>query len=154
MRRSVPEAVGLSVLDLVCGLFGLIVLLFAISERNDGSPGVASKPLKFVRVEAENHAQIVLGLELKINGNDYHSWPDCSDVGPIRWGSCEPGLLEALIEGEGDANDFRVLAIRREDGRPLPVEPIKVLLSTEKYHAICTLKHDNFYRIKTQQCQT
>ncbi|MCY4440734.1 MAG: hypothetical protein OXE53_11075 [Deltaproteobacteria bacterium] len=151
-RRSVPEAIGLSTLDLICGLFGLLVVLFAITERVDGLPGVPSHSLKFVKVETEGNDLVDLGLELTVNGNSYHNWPDCTDVGPVRWGSCKPGLVEAVIEGDKPATALRVLAISRWDGRPLVSGSVKVLVSTPDADTPCELTHDNFYRVEVDSC--
>ena len=153
VRRPVPNAVGLSVLDLICGFFGLLVVLFAITHRVDGLPGVPSQPLKIVRVETESNDQVYLGLAIAVKGADYHNWPNCDDVGPIRWGGCEPGLIEAVIEGLEPAMELRVLAIKRADGQPLISRSVRVRVSTNATSTTCDLTQGNFYRARVAACQ-
>lgn len=99
-RKKVPEAMGLSALDLFSGLFGLIVLLYSLAPLEDGYPEPYEQTIYFISVEVANRVGHKIGLSFKSNGVRYESWPKCSDDGPVRWITCKPGLLEVAIEGE------------------------------------------------------
>lgn len=146
-RRSIPEAVGLSVLDLVCGLFGLLVVLYATTERVNGARGVLSEDLKFVSIELEDTTDARMGLEIQVGGEVFRSWPDCINAGPITWGKCDNGVIEAMIESGDAIEALNILALShpQKDGAPT-FDMIKVWVSTPELAQMCDLEFADQYR--------
>lgn len=146
-RRQIPEPVGLSVLDLVCGLFGLIVVLYAITERDDGDIGVSALPLKFIRIQLEGTITAPVGLEIGVASDVFRSWPDCADVGVVTWGSCEAGVVEALIESADPIDSIRFLLLAPPtSGGAMVYSDVDVWISTPEDRRFCTLSFANAYR--------
>ena len=146
-RQSVPEAIGLSVLDLVCGLFGLLVVLYAITERVDGSPGVEALPLKLVRIHLEGIHAAPVGIEIGIGGRVERSWPACTDAGAVTWIDCEPGAVNALIVSKDPIESVRFLLLGPPTAKgELDFADVKVWVTTPDIRRICTLNFTAAYR--------
>lgn len=145
-RRSLDEPVGLSVLDLVCGLFGLLVVLYAITDRVNGQAGVTSADLNFVRVEIEDQENINVGIELTVGGQPFKSWPDCEDVGPVRWGSCQPGIVEALIESDLKLEVVGITLLSHGSDHMVGNKDKKAVLLTKDMTVLCVLRFRQGFR--------
>ena len=146
-RRSAPEAIGLSVLDLVCGLFGLLVVLYATTARVDGSPGVAALPLKFVRIQLEGTHTAPVGLEITVGGQSFQSWPACADAGPVTWASCEAGVVEALVESTDPIDSVRFLLLEPPTASgALYLGNVNVWATTPEAGRLCNLQFASAYR--------
>lgn len=157
-RRAVPEAVGLSVLDLVCGLFGLLVVLFATTERVNGRPGVSALPLKFVRVQLDTNYSAQVGLEIKLAGEEpYRSWPNCADAGPVTWASCRSGIVEALIESSAPIESIRFLLLEPpSSGSEMRFVDVDLWVTTPDDGRMCRLGIATTYRgdlAEASQCR-
>lgn len=143
----IPEAVGLSVLDLVCGLFGLIVVLYAITERVDKMPGVQTAPINLVKLEIEHTHTASLGLEIGVEGNIHRSWPDCIDDIAATWVSCISGQVYVLIESESPIESIRFMLMELPKRNGVAVfDDVDVSLTTLQGRMICTLSLFTGYR--------
>lgn len=146
-RRAVPEAIGLSVLDLVCGLFGLLVVLYATTERFDGAPGVLSEDLKFVRIQLDGTVDSRMGLEIHVGGETIRSWPDCINAGPITWGKCEDGVIEAMVESDAPIEALGFLALSHPLKNGLPTfDSLQVWVSAPNASQMCQIGFLEQYR--------
>lgn len=153
LRREVPEAIGLSVMDLVCGLFGLLVVLFATSDRRNGQIGIVDAPLRFLRAQAQGGEPVVIGLQFKLDKEVFQSWPDCADRQSVRWATCEPGRTEGITNSEKQPSDIAIAVLRRSDGRPLNPTDYKIRVSTPDRDYDCEIKPDGFYRTTIKECR-
>ncbi len=134
-------------LDLVSGLFGLLVVLYAMTSANDGDIGATSLPLKFVRVQLEGSHTAPIGLEIMVGGETHRSWPDCNDAGAVTWGSCESGLTEALVESNDPIDSIRFMLLKPpEAGGKVDFSDVKVWVTTPEKGRLCTLVFATAYR--------
>lgn len=155
-RRAVPEAIGLSVLDLVCGLFGLLVVLYATTDRVDGSSGVLQLPLHFVRIQLADAFDTEMGMEIVVGGEIIRSWPGCIDAGPVTFAKCEDGIVEALIESEAGIDALRFLALTPPtQGGALSFGPMQVWVTMPEESRMCEIDFTTSFRgdfASTLQC--
>lgn len=145
-RRALDEPVGLSMLDLICGLFGLIVVLYAITERYDLRPGVVRANLGIFKAELEAGKNINLNLEVRIGPDVYQSWPLCTDYDVVRWTTCKPGLLEGVSEHEEEITGIGVALNTTSSGIFIGAEDIIVHLMTKSHSYSCTLSLASGFR--------
>lgn len=145
-RRALDEPVGLSMLDLICGLFGLIVVLYAITERYDLRPGVVRANLGIFKAELEAGKNINLNLEVRIGPDVYQSWPLCTDYDVVRWTTCKPGLLEGVSEHEEEITGLGVALNTTSSGTLIGLGDIKVHLMTKTHSYSCTLSLASGFR--------
>lgn len=145
-RRGLTEPIGLSTLDLFCGLFGLLVTLYAITERVDYDPGVAAAELSFVRAEVEGDAPIVIGVQVVVGAETAQSWPDCAARDVVFWGRCRPGLTEGKIDGDAPMTSIGVALLGHDDGVLIGSDPVKVFVTTKDDFFTCTLTLDKGFR--------
>lgn len=146
MPSSPREAVGLSVLDLVSGLVGLLVLLYVLSNRNDGLPGTVSQPLQYLEVQAEHDAPYPLGLSFVVDGTRYTSWPECTDAGPVRWVSCQPGRIAALVEDSKVEGEYWILVLSGYPNFEAPDHTINVMVTAPTFTKKVGLTRSKYYR--------
>ena len=153
-RRSPPEAIGLTMLDLICGLFALLVVLFAITPRVDGRPGAAQEARKLVRIQAEDGIRAPVALEIVVAGHIHQSWPDCASHGSVIWGSCGAGIVEAVVEGGDSVEDVRFMLLELPSDAKDP-EKIQVWVTTPDVAKLCTLALTSGYRghWKSESCK-
>jgi len=133
-------------LDLICGLFGLLVVLYAITARVDGSPGVVSTKLNFVSAEVENLEPITIGLELIVGNQVLRSWPNCGDVGPVNWGPCTHGRTEGLVRSDNTLYRVGIALFNRRGEDMIGPGPMTVMVTTRKHTFKCTLTLRNGFR--------
>lgn len=149
-RKDIPQFMGLSALDLISGLFGLIVLLYALAPIKDGYPEPFEQTIYFISVEVANRDSYEIGLSFESNSIRYQSWPKCNDDGPVRWVTCKPGLLEVAIEGEKPERELWVSIVKPilTPNTVLNPDSISVRLTTRDGEKTEELKFINFYRGK------
>lgn len=145
-RRGLTEPIGLSTLDLFCGLFGLLVTLYAITARVDHEPGVAAAALSFVRAEIEGDAPIMIGVQVVVDTETALSWPDCTARDVVFWGRCRPGLTEGKIDGDEPIASIGVALLGRHGGGLIGTEPVRVLVTTKDDFFTCTLRLEHGFR--------
>lgn len=152
-RRDVPEVFGLSVMDLVCGLFGLLVVLFASTSAKDGEIGVADAPMRFIRAQAAAGEPLLIGLRLKLDGVFFQNWPNCVDSESVRWPSCNIGRSEVMTKSESVPQEIALVILRRGDAVPLGGGDYRIRVSTPDRDVECVLRATDFYRTTLDKCQ-
>ena len=140
-RRRLPEAIGLTVLDLICGFFGLLVVLYAITERVDGRPGIANATPRLVRFEIRGGHSIEAGLEIVVGGRSHRSWPDCTSHSDVTWGSCTGGIVEAMVESTKPIEAVRFMLLEMPHG-----DEVEVWVTGPGIDKVCTLDIAEGYR--------
>jgi len=133
-------------LDLICGLFGLIVVLYAITERYDRRPGVVRANLGIFKAELEAGNNINLNLEVRIGADVYQSWPLCTDYELLRWTTCKPGLLEGVSEHEEEITGLGVALDTTSRGTLIGSGDVTVHLMTKTHSYSCTLSLASGFR--------
>ncbi|MDB2408126.1 hypothetical protein N9W17_06410 [Jannaschia sp.] len=126
-------------LDLICGLFGLIVVLYAITERYDNRPGVVRANLGIFKAELEAGNTIDLNLEVRTGTDVYHSWPLCKDYDLVRWTTCKAGLIEGVSEHENEITGLGVSLRATSSGSLIGSGDVVVHLMTKEHSYSCTL---------------
>jgi len=137
--RRVEEIFGPSVLDLVCGLFGLLVVLFSITEQEDGGPPIESKPINFLNVESKFGYQLDLIVSFELDGETHSNQFGCDEGGVVIW-KCDQREIKALIDSDSVPQKIKVAA-KMNAG-----EDVEVKLTTRKFSGPISLCRKNFYR--------
>ena len=142
MRRRAPaQAIGLTALDLVCGLFAMLVVLYGMSSPRDGTGGNAEAMPRLVRLEIVNGRALDAGLEVTIGSDVFRSWPACTSAGTVRWTRCAGGLVEGFVKSTSPIDN--VAFMLRELA---PEDAMKVRVETPDKRAVCSLELEHGYR--------
>lgn len=149
-RRAIPEAIGLSVMDLVCGLFGLLVTLYAITSLDDLDPGVRTADISFVKAEVAGDAPITVGVEMRYGGKTARSWPDCTATEDVVWSVCDPGQTSAQLESDDPLDGVGLFLRERPDRTMIGGDPIMVRVSMKDGVFLCSLAIDRGYRVSIE----
>lgn len=143
-RRAVEPAIGLAALDVVCGVFGLLVVLYALTSPFDGARAIADVMLKTVHAEIGEHAARP-ALALVVDGREYRSWPQCADAGVVRFSECGASAVSAVVQSTGPIEAVRVLVL------DLPSEDvIKARIVADGVARVCTLDLAHGYRARIE----
>ncbi len=123
------------------------MVLYAITERVDGSPGVASLSLNLVRVQLDGNYVAPMGLAITVGGVTYASWPGCADAGPITWAACDGNVVEALVQSEDpvDVLEFLLLEPPIKSGA-IAFDDIDVWVTTAATGMSCPVRLAEGYR--------
>ena len=141
-------------LDLICGLFALLVVLFAITQRVDGRPGTAQEAPRLVSIQVED-SRAPAALEIVVAGRIHRSWPHCANHGSVRWGNCGAGIVEAVVEGGDSIEDVRFMLLGLPSDATDLDNDIQVWVTTPDAAKLCTLALASGYRghWKSESCK-
>lgn len=144
MRRRAPEqAIGLAALDVVCGLFGMLVTLYALTSPADGARGVADVTPQFVQLQIGGHDPVRAGLEIVVGGKAFRSWPDCIGAGVVRWTRCDTSLLEAMVWSAEPIERMHLVLLDIAS-----VDEVQAWIKAPGLSATCTLALEQGYRAR------
>jgi hypothetical protein len=148
MRRTFPNPIGLSVIDLFSCAFTALFILNLLSDESDSADPQNTTGLEFIFAELDDKhrtAGYTLGLQFELAGTDYSSW---QQSGEISWVS-PPGRIQASNLPSHLSSGTKVTVLLRElPAGPTPQSTIKCsITSTLGTSSTLDLSASNLWRV-------